>query len=198
MVGWGCITLLCVLSQVTLTMTEWFMRVCGPVKLRPPSSMDRSTFALLLVPPYRSTFEIFTSVLKAPVPTFFDVTSVDRMLLVRLGPKIDSTLLHYILYLVEFHFALFAVLFVCAQAKRSYNATTNELYRMDGVTRSPLVLRGEDLYHVSLLLCESDNGRHRCHFTCLNLAITQQCSPRDEGFDVGSNLLGYRFDSFDK
>ncbi|ETV74539.1 hypothetical protein H257_11057 [Aphanomyces astaci] len=100
--------------------------------------MDRSTFALLLVPPYRSTFEIFTSVLKAPVPTFFDVTSVDRMLLVRLGRKIDSTLLHYILYLVEFHFALFAVLFVCAQAKRSYNATTNELYRMDGVTRSPL------------------------------------------------------------
>ncbi|KAH9117348.1 hypothetical protein AeMF1_008866, partial [Aphanomyces euteiches] len=167
---------LCTLAQVALALTDWFMGVWarhGPESLAYGGGYVGFALGSFLLIYLYSVFVLFTAVLcskslhatvlrhalDAPVPTFFDVTPVGRILN-RFSSDmdmVDSTLPQYILFVIEFFFSLAAILVVCAvsapyvlllyvpvgaiffHARRIYNATINEVKRLDGISRSPLV-----------------------------------------------------------
>ncbi|KAH9184931.1 hypothetical protein AeNC1_013095 [Aphanomyces euteiches] len=170
------LTLFFTLSQVALSLTDWFMSfwaIHGPVSLAYGwAYVGLAGFSVLLV--YgRSLFVLLTAmlcsknfhskvlshVLSAPVPTFFDVTPVGRILN-RFSSdldQIDSTLPHSGLTVLQFAFNIFGVVVVCAVStpwvillyvpmtyvffciQRAFGATLNEMSRMNGVSRSPLI-----------------------------------------------------------
>ncbi|KAH9148047.1 hypothetical protein AeRB84_008456 [Aphanomyces euteiches] len=170
------LTMLYTISQVALSMTDWFMSLWarndpfslaygwGYVGLAITSIVlvyGRSMFVLLTAILCAKNFHsrVLRNVLSAPVPTFFDVTPVGRILN-RFSSdldQIDSTLPHYGLNVLQFFFNILAVLVVCAAStpwvillyvpfgalfvygQRAYNKASNEIKRLDGVTRSPLI-----------------------------------------------------------
>ncbi|KAF0691727.1 Aste57867_17103 [Aphanomyces stellatus] len=177
------ITVLFALAQVTLSMTDWFMSVWardGPTSLSYGWAYVGLGAASVVLTYGRSLFLVLTSVrcsknfharilscvLNAPVPTFFDITPVGRILN-RFSSdldQIDSNLPHMGLCLLHFGMAVLAVLIICAAstpwvilmyvpigyvyklAQSGYNRTANEIKRMDGVTRSPVISLVSETY----------------------------------------------------
>ncbi|KAG9398275.1 hypothetical protein AC1031_014866 [Aphanomyces cochlioides] len=174
---------LCTLAQVSLTLTDWFMGVWarhGPESLAYGGGYVGFALDSFLLIYLYSVFVLFTAVLcskslhatilrrvlDAPVPTFFDVTPVGRILN-RFSSDmdmVDSTLPQYILFVIEFPFSLAAILVVSAvsapyvlilyvpvgaiffHARRIYNVTINEVKRLNGISRSPLVSLVSETY----------------------------------------------------
>ncbi|RHY84314.1 hypothetical protein DYB26_002032 [Aphanomyces astaci] len=177
------VTVLFTISQVTLSLTDWFMSVWaqngplslwygwGYVALAGASVIlvyGRSIFVLVTAMLCSKNFhsKVLHNVLGAPVPTFFDVTPVGRILN-RFSSdldQIDSNMLHFGLCVLEFGFEILAVLVVCAAttpwvivmyvpvgyvyfvAQSGYNKAANEIKRLDGVTKSPLISLVSETY----------------------------------------------------
>ncbi|RHY68303.1 hypothetical protein DYB30_013221, partial [Aphanomyces astaci] len=116
--------------------------------------------------------KVFNAVVSAPVPTFFDVTPMGRILN-RFSSdldQIDSMLPFFGLMVLQFTFMIFAILVVCAGStpwiliayvpiawvfkwlQQYYNVSSAELKRMDGIARSPVVtLVGEAISGLSTI-----------------------------------------------
>ncbi|RHZ31478.1 hypothetical protein DYB37_012260, partial [Aphanomyces astaci] len=170
-------TVLFTISQVTLSMTDWFMSVWarngplslaygwGYVALAGASVVmvyGRSIFTLITAMLCSKNFhsKVLRNVLRAPVPTFFDVTPVGRIL----NRFSSSNLPHFGLCVWQFGFSILSVLVVCAAttpwvlvmyvpvgyvyfaAQTAYNKAANEIKRLDGVTKSPLISLVSETY----------------------------------------------------
>ncbi|KAF0712889.1 hypothetical protein As57867_004601, partial [Aphanomyces stellatus] len=170
-------------SQVALSMTDWFMSVWareGPTSLSygwayvglaaasVVLTYGRSIFVLLTAMLCSKNFHarVLRSVLIAPVPTFFDITPVGRILN-RFSSdldQIDSNVPHIGLTVLQFGISIVAILIICAAstpwvilmyvpigyvykvAQVGFNKTVNEIKRMDGVTRSPVISLVSETY----------------------------------------------------
>ncbi|KAF0712558.1 hypothetical protein As57867_004777, partial [Aphanomyces stellatus] len=179
-----CIALVFTLAQVTLSMTDWFMSVWardGPTSLSYGWAYVGLAAASIVLTYGRSMVVLLTSVLcsknfhsrvlrcvlTAPIPTFFDITPVGRILN-RFSSdldQIDSNLPHAGLNVLQTLFGVVAVLVICAistpwvmlayipigyifiLARRAFGKTLNEIKRMDGVSRSPLISLASETYH---------------------------------------------------
>ncbi|KAH9130242.1 hypothetical protein LEN26_008716, partial [Aphanomyces euteiches] len=117
-------------------------------------------------------FKIFNSVVHAPVPTFFDVTPMGRILN-RFSSdldQVDSMLPYFGLMVLQFLFLILGILVVCAIStpyiliayvpiaflfkwlQGYYKISSAELKRMDGIARSPVVtLVGEAINGLSTI-----------------------------------------------
>ncbi|RHY59030.1 hypothetical protein DYB34_010748 [Aphanomyces astaci] len=170
-------TVLFTISQVTLSITDWFMSVWarngplslaygwGYVALAGASVVmvyGRSIFTLITAMLCSKNFhsKVLRNVLRAPVPTFFDVTPVGRIL----NRFSSSNLPHFGLCVWQFGFSILSVLVVCAAttpwvlvmyvpvgyvyfaAQTAYNKAANEIKRLDGVTKSPLISLVSETY----------------------------------------------------
>ncbi|KAF0691726.1 Aste57867_17102 [Aphanomyces stellatus] len=191
------ISALFILSQAALALTDWLMAVWAKnhstslsfgwayVGLAGASVVlvyARSIFVLFTAMLCSKNFHarVLASVLNAPVPTFFDVTPVGRILN-RFSAdldQIDTTLPHFGLTFLQNYFNVLAVCVVCAITtpwilaffvpvaalyfflQRSYNATVNEIKRMDGVTRSPLISLVSETYQGLATIRAFDKSAH--------------------------------------
>ncbi|KAH9193687.1 hypothetical protein AeNC1_004323, partial [Aphanomyces euteiches] len=222
---------LCTLAQVALALTDWFMGVWarhGPESLAYGGGYVGFALGSFLLIYLYSVFVLFTAVLcskslhatvlrhalDAPVPTFFDVTPVGRILN-RFSSDmdmVDSTLPQYILFVIEFFFSLAAILVVCAvsapyvlllyvpvgaiffHARRIYNATINEVKRLDGISRSPLVsLVGETYTGLSTIRAFDKTAtfalkQQRAVDYNIRFSLTQAVAPR--WFQMRLDALG--------
>ncbi|RHY49978.1 hypothetical protein DYB30_010925 [Aphanomyces astaci] len=128
-------TVLFTISQVTLSMTDWFMSVWarnGPLSLAYGWGYVALAGASVVMVYGRSIFTLITAmlcsknfhskalrnVLRAPVPTFFDVTPRRHV----------------------------PVGYVYFAAQTAYNKAANEIKRLDGVTKSPLISLVSETY----------------------------------------------------
>ncbi|KAH9080865.1 hypothetical protein Ae201684P_007951 [Aphanomyces euteiches] len=222
---------LCTLAQVALTLTDWFMGVWarhGPESLAYGGGYVGFALGSFLLIYLYSVFVLFTAVLcskslhatvlrhalDAPVPTFFDVTPVGRILKSFSSDMdmVDSTLPQYILFVIEFFFSLAAILVVCAvsapyvlllyvpigaiffHARRIYNATINEVKRLDGISRSPLVsLVGETYTGLSTIRAFDKTAtfalkQQRAVDYNIRFSLTQAVAPR--WFQMRLDALG--------
>ncbi|ETV90240.1 hypothetical protein H310_14932 [Aphanomyces invadans] len=124
--------------------------------------------------------KIFHAVVHAPVPTFFDVTPVGRVLN-RFSSdldQVDAILPYFGMMVLQFLFQFFAVVVVCMvttpwilvlylplvglffRLQRFYNASSSELKRMEGTSRSPVVTKVSEAIHgLSTIRAFSRTGR---------------------------------------
>ncbi|CAK4132204.1 unnamed protein product [Aphanomyces euteiches] len=116
--------------------------------------------------------KIFNAVVRSPVPTFFDVTPMGRILN-RFSSdldQVDSMLPFFGLMVLQMLFAIFGILIVCAAStpyilivyvpiaflfkwlQNYYNVSSAELKRMESISRSPVVtLVGEAINGLSTI-----------------------------------------------
>ncbi|RHY26039.1 hypothetical protein DYB32_007990 [Aphanomyces invadans] len=124
--------------------------------------------------------KVFQAVVSAPVPTFFDVTPMGRILN-RFSSdldQVDSMLPFFGMMVLQFLFMIFAILIVCAGStpwiliayvpiaflfkwlQQYYNVSSAELKRMDGIARSPVVtLVGEAINGLSTIRAFNMTGQ---------------------------------------
>ncbi|ETV63814.1 hypothetical protein H257_19252, partial [Aphanomyces astaci] len=163
-------TVLFTISQVTLSMTDWFMSVWarngplslaygwGYVALAGASVVmvyGRSIFTLITAMLCSKNFhsKVLRNVLRAPVPTFFDVkpgvaSSIDfrpricRILACVCGSLGSASCLCW-WFAQRRHVPVGYVYFA---AQTGYNKAANEIKRLDGVTKSPLISLVSETY----------------------------------------------------
>ncbi|EQC27624.1 hypothetical protein SDRG_14673 [Saprolegnia diclina VS20] len=166
------------LSQTALAMTDWFMSYwsnhatmmakvssgyiylgCAVVSV--VLVYGRSLYILMVAIKCSQSLHalLLRKVLAAPVPTFFDVTPIGRILN-RFSSDLDQTdsqLPYFGLLLLQFVFQIVAVLIVCVvstpyilivyvplaylffKVQQYYNKSSTELKRLESTSRSPVV-----------------------------------------------------------
>ncbi|KDO23428.1 hypothetical protein SPRG_11521 [Saprolegnia parasitica CBS 223.65] len=167
-----------VLAQTSLAMTDWFMSYWANTSWMNTSvrygwvyvgialfscllTYGRSLYVLFIAILCSKSLHamLFQKVVNAPVPTFFDITPMGRILN-RFSSdldQVDSMLPYMGLLFLQFLFQALAVLAVCMVAtpwilvvyaplaylfykiQQYYNKSAGELKRMDGIARSPVV-----------------------------------------------------------
>ncbi|OQS03262.1 ATP-binding Cassette (ABC) Superfamily, partial [Thraustotheca clavata] len=165
-------------SQTALAMTDWFMSYwsshldlgnnisygyiyLGCAIVSAILVYGRSMYLLLVAIKCSRSLHtmLLNKVIRAPVPTFFDVTPMGRILN-RFSSDLDQTdsqLPYFGLLMLQFLFQIFAVLIVCMIStpwilvvyaplfylffvvQRYYNKTSGELKRLESISRTPVV-----------------------------------------------------------
>ncbi|KAF0685505.1 hypothetical protein As57867_022550, partial [Aphanomyces stellatus] len=190
----GSIFAIFTLAQVASTMTDWYMSHWANSASRSTKSESMTTGWYYLLLGVSSVFlyygrsiyvlfvaiacsrnlhaKVFHAVVSAPVPTFFDVTPMGRILN-RFSSdldQIDSMLPFFGLMVLQFLFMIAGILIVCMAStpwiliayvpitylfrllQKYYNVSSAELKRMDGIARSPVVtLVGEAINGLSTI-----------------------------------------------
>ncbi|OQR86839.1 canalicular multispecific organic anion transporter, partial [Achlya hypogyna] len=167
-----------VVSQTALSMTDWYMSYwsshenlaaklssgwvyLGCALASVVLVYGRSLYVLLVALQCSKSLHsmLFEKVVGAPVPTFFDVTPMGRILN-RFSSDLDQTdsqLPYFGLLLLQFLFQIGAVIVVCAAStpwilvlyaplfflfykiQQYYNKTSGELKRLESISRTPVV-----------------------------------------------------------